>query len=123
MPKKRVGVVPVVGIVSHFRLDASFFVVDVRILPLATRKSTRRASAAVRKLSNERYGGRPILARSNVDSAFNIRYCLEIIFARLFSPRVLTRTLLVFTNQATDHSNANINMQSNEPRYAIVNNS
>lgn len=68
-------------------------------------------------------GGRPILARSNVDSAFNIRYCLEIIFARLFSPRVLTRTLLVFTNQATDHSNANINMQSNEPRYAIVNNS
>lgn len=79
MPKKGDGVIPVVyvpgiGIVSHFRLVASFFVVDVRILPLATRKSTRRASAAARKLSNERYGGRwrSTNSSNNVfDSVFN----------------------------------------------------
>lgn len=37
-------------------------------------------------------GGRPILATTSI--RFSIRYCLEIIFARLFGPRVLTRIAL-----------------------------
>lgn len=131
MPKKGDGVIPVVyvpgiGVVSHFRLVASFFVVDVRILPLATRKSTRRASAAARKLSNERYGGRwrSTNSSNNVfDSVFNTpRNHFRPAFRSTCSHK--NCSLLVFLrNQATDHANANINMQSNEPRYAIVNNS
>lgn len=56
-------------------------------------------------------GGRPILARSNVDSVFNtLQYCLEMIFeARLLGPRVLKQehSACFFTKA----SNGSIQMQ------------
>lgn len=72
------GVVLVVrswlGVVSHFRLVASFFVVDVRILPLRPGKARgvhRALYGNCRTKDMEVGGGRPILARSNVNSVFN----------------------------------------------------
>lgn len=122
---------PVVGVVSHFRLVASFFVVDVRIFPLATRKSTRRASAAVRKLSNERYGGRWRSANSStLQRRFGFQYASILPrndfrgpASRSTCSQARTLCLFFYESKQRINSNANINMQSNEPRYAIVNNS
>lgn len=94
------GVVLVVrswlGVVSHFRLVASFFVVDVRILPLRPGKARgvhRALYGNCRTKDMEVGGGRPILARSNVGFQYVIA---SKSFSPGFSVHVFSQELCLF---------------------------